>query len=57
MDIKPLSVSEITQGVKARLESDFRDVWVEGQVSGYKGAQYSGHRYFSLKDEGADHKS
>ena len=53
MDIKPLSVSELTQGVKARLEGDFRDVWVEGQVSGYKGAQYSGHRYFSLKDEGA----
>ncbi len=53
MDVKPLSVSELTQGVKARLEGDFRDVWVEGQVSGYKGAQYSGHRYFSLKDEGA----
>ena len=53
MEIKPLSVSELTQGVKARLEGDFRDVWVEGQVSGYKGAQYSGHRYFSLKDEGA----
>jgi exodeoxyribonuclease VII large subunit len=53
VDIKPLTVSQLTQGVKARLEGDYRDVWVEGQVSGYKGAMYSGHRYFSLKDEGA----
>jgi exodeoxyribonuclease VII large subunit len=50
---KPLTVSQLTQGVKARLEGGYPDVWVEGQVSGFKGVQYSGHRYFALKDEGA----
>jgi exodeoxyribonuclease VII large subunit len=53
MDGKPLTVSQLTQGVKARLEGGYPDVWVEGQVSGFKGVQYSGHRYFALKDEGA----
>lgn len=53
MDDRVLSVSEITRGVKARLESDFRDVWVEGQVTNFRGLNTSGHRYFNLKDEGA----
>ena len=53
MDEKVLTVSELTRGVKARLEGDFRDVWVEGQVTNFRGINASGHRYFSLKDEGA----
>jgi exodeoxyribonuclease VII large subunit len=39
--------------VKSRLEGDFGDVWVEGQVTNYRGLNASGHRYFGLKDEGA----
>jgi len=31
------------------LEGNFRDVWVEGEVSNYRAAQ-SGHLYFTLKD-------
>ena len=53
MDAKVLSVSELTQGVKARLEGAYPDVWVEGQLTNFRGVNASGHRYFSLKDEGA----
>ena len=34
------------------LETDFSDVVVEGEITGFK-AHSSGHRYFSMKDEGA----
>lgn len=47
-----LSVSELTVRIKASLEGEFRSVCVEGEVSNYK-LYPSGHRYFSLKDEGA----
>lgn len=53
MDAKVWSVSDLTRGVKARLEGDFPDCWVEGQVTNYRGLNASGHRYFTLKDEGA----
>jgi len=47
-----LSVTELTARIKACLEGGFRSVSVEGEVSNYKHYP-SGHRYFSLKDEGA----
>lgn len=53
MAAKVWSVSELTRGVKARLEGDFPDCWVEGQVTNFRGVNASGHRYFTLKDEGA----
>jgi len=53
LDAKVYSVTELTKGVKSRLEGDFGDVWVEGQVTNYRGLNASGHRYFGLKDEGA----
>jgi exodeoxyribonuclease VII large subunit len=53
MDTEVLSVSALTRGVKARLEGDYPDVWVEGQLTNFRGVNASGHRYFSLKDEGA----
>ena len=52
-DPKVYSVTELTRGVKTRLEGEFPDLWVEGQVTNYRGLNASGHRYFSLKDEGA----
>src|SRR5215469_7110261 len=42
-------VSELTQQICDLLEGNFRDVWVEGEVSNYRAAQ-SGHLYFTLKD-------
>ncbi len=48
-----LSVSGLTGRIKQLLESTFRTVRVEGEVSNYKRYEASGHRYFSLKDEGA----
>ena len=39
--------------IKRLLESSFRSLRVEGEVSNYKRHEASGHRYFSLKDEGA----
>jgi exodeoxyribonuclease VII large subunit len=46
------TVSEITAGVKACLESEFSDLWIEGEVSNFVAAA-SGHLYFGLKDKGA----
>jgi len=53
MDTKAISVSELTAAIKGRLEGEYDDVWVEGEVTNYRGPAASGHRYFSLKDEGA----
>src|SRR5512145_362555 len=47
-----LSVTELTARIKSCLEGAFRAVRVEGEVSNYK-LYPSGHRYFSLKDAGA----
>jgi exodeoxyribonuclease VII large subunit len=44
------TVSQVTEIVKAALETAFPQVWVEGEVSGYKKAA-SGHVFFNLKDE------
>jgi exodeoxyribonuclease VII large subunit len=46
------SVSEVNRAVKMLLEEAFPLIWVEGEVSNFK-AHYSGHYYFSLKDENA----
>src|SRR5262245_47393323 len=47
---RALTVSELTDRVQGVLETDFFDVWVEGEVSNLKLAP-SGHWYFSLKDD------
>lgn len=49
-----LSVSELNEYARKLLASDplLRNVEVSGEISGYK-HHYSGHRYFSLKDDGA----
>jgi exodeoxyribonuclease VII large subunit len=49
---RALTVSELTDRVQGVLETDFFDVWVEGEVSNLKVAP-SGHWYFSLKDDQA----
>ncbi len=44
-----LAVSDLTRDIKSILESQFNQVWVQGEVSNFR-AQSSGHIYFSLKD-------
>ena len=46
---KILSVSELTRSIRGALETKFRAVWVQGEVSNYK-AHPNGHQYFTLKD-------
>src|ERR1041385_1243433 len=46
----PVTVSELTQQIRAALEKSFGSVWVEGEVSNFR-PHNSGHWYFTLKDE------
>lgn len=47
-----LTVTELTQAIKINLETAFRFVTLQGEVSNFK-QQTSGHLYFSLKDSNA----
>jgi exodeoxyribonuclease VII large subunit len=47
-----LSVSQLTKKIRALLEGQVGEVWVEGEISNHR-LQSSGHQYFTLKDEGA----
>ncbi len=49
---RALSVSELTERIQGVLETEFVDVWVEGEISNLKLAA-SGHWYFTLKDDSA----
>lgn len=44
-----LSVAELTAQIRERLEIEFFDLWVEGEVSNFK-RHASGHWYFTIKD-------
>lgn len=47
------SVSEVNALARTLLEDSFADIWLQGEVSGFKPYR-SGHWYFSLKDERAE---
>ena len=49
---RALTVTELTDRIQGVLETEFFDVWVEGEVSNLTIAA-SGHWYFSLKDDHA----
>src|SRR5438093_1478003 len=51
--VKVQTVAELTRDIKGVLEEGFPQVWVSGQISGYKPQGQSGHVYFRLKDEDA----
>ena len=51
-EIAKLTVSELTELIRCRLEEDFSLVFVEGEISNCRPAS-SGHLYFSLKDSSA----
>ncbi len=46
------SVSELTRRIRATLEDEFVQIWVEGEISNFK-TYASGHSYFVLKDADA----
>ena len=47
---RALSVTDLASLIQGRLEADFGDVWVAGEISGLR-APASGHIYFTLKDD------
>jgi exodeoxyribonuclease VII large subunit len=47
-----LSVSELTDQIKGRLEGEFSNLRVEGEISNFRPSS-TGHYYFSLKDKNA----
>ncbi len=48
-----LKVSEINSQIRGIIEKEFKShyLWVEGEISNFKGNYTSGHWYFSLKDK------
>ena len=42
-------VAELVGEIRERIEDEFADIWVEGEISNYRPAP-SGHLYFTLKD-------
>lgn len=46
------SVRELNAHIRRLFEgdADLQDIWVEGEISGFKRAEPSGHCYFTLKD-------
>jgi exodeoxyribonuclease VII large subunit len=49
---KVFTVGELTRQIRGALETRFRAVWVQGEISNYK-LHPSGHQYFTLKDQRA----
>jgi exodeoxyribonuclease VII large subunit len=45
----PWSVRELVSGIRQRVEGEYQDIWVEGEISNCRPAS-SGHIYFTLKD-------
>jgi exodeoxyribonuclease VII large subunit len=49
-------VRDLVTAVRTRLEREYSDIWVEGEISNFR-AHESGHLYFTLKDENAQIKA
>ncbi len=47
-----LTVSELTARLKGHIEPEFRDLWIQGEVSNVR-VMSSGHAYFAIKDADA----
>jgi exodeoxyribonuclease VII large subunit len=50
------SVSELTAGIRALIDTTFGEIWLEGELSNCK-VWNTGHMYFTLKDGGAQIKA
>jgi len=51
-----ITVSDLTSQIKNILEGEFENIWVSGEISNFN-HHYSGHMYFTLKDENAELKA
>ena len=51
-----LTVSQVNATVRRLIESELRDVWIEGEISNCR-VWNTGHMYFTLKDESAQIKA
>ncbi|HEY7353272.1 MAG TPA: exodeoxyribonuclease VII large subunit [Terriglobales bacterium] len=47
---KVWAVRDLVAAVRTRVEREYGDIWVEGEISNFR-AHDSGHLYFTLKDE------
>jgi exodeoxyribonuclease VII large subunit len=50
-DARAMTVSEVIAQINGFLRAGLTNVWVRGEVSGFRGPVASGHCFFSLKDE------
>jgi len=52
MNITPITVSDLNKYMKTKVADDeyLNNVFVKGEISNYK-LHYTGHMYFTLKDE------
>jgi exodeoxyribonuclease VII large subunit len=50
-DADAMTVSEVIARINGFLRGGLSNVWVRGEVSGFRGPAASGHCFFSLKDE------
>src|SRR3954453_18111411 len=46
------TVRDLVSAVRTKIEREYTDVWVEGEISNYRPAD-SGHLYFTLKENAA----
>lgn len=51
MSIRIWGVTDLTRRIKELLETEVDQVWVRGEISGWKVHPSSGHAYFTLKEE------
>ena len=54
MEITPITITELNKYIKDKIANDefLQNVYVKGEISNFKN-HYTGHLYFTLKDEGA----
>ena len=52
MEIRPITVQELNRYIKEKIDDDdfLNNVYVKGEISNFK-LHYTGHMYFTLKDE------
>ena len=52
MEITPITVTELNKYIKDRVAEDefLQNVYIKGEISNFKN-HYTGHMYFTLKDE------
>ncbi|HEY3348779.1 MAG TPA: exodeoxyribonuclease VII large subunit [Thermoanaerobaculia bacterium] len=50
-DATAMTVAQVIAGINGMLRTGLPNVWVRGEVSGFRGPAASGHCFFSLNDE------